>query len=52
MDFQGQTGKKIEHYIFNYADFIGKGNFSKCYKATDTRTRTPTHIQNSKSPSK
>jgi hypothetical protein len=26
------TGKKIENYVFNFNDFIGNGNFSKCYK--------------------
>ncbi len=26
------TGKKIENYVFNYNDFLGNGNFSKCYK--------------------
>lgn len=32
------TGKKIENYVFNYSDFLGNGNFSKCYKATNTKT--------------
>lgn len=46
------TGKKIENYVFNYSDFLGNGNFSKCYKATNTKTSTPAPIQPKKSPSK
>lgn len=34
------TGKKIENYVFNYSDFLGNGNFSKCYKAHNTLTST------------
>ena len=33
-----KTGKKIENYVFNYSDFLGKGNFSNCYKAHNTKT--------------
>jgi hypothetical protein len=40
MSQQPQGGKKIENYVFNYADFLGSGNFSKCYKATHSITRT------------
>ena len=32
------SGKKIENYIFSYNDFLGNGNFSKCYKAKNTIT--------------
>lgn len=46
MQPQGQTGKRIEDYVYNYSDFIGSGNFSKCYKATNTRTRTSDLTQN------
>jgi hypothetical protein len=38
MTDQGYTGKRIENYVYNYADFIGNGNFSKCYKAVNTKT--------------
>jgi hypothetical protein len=31
---QPQT-KKIQNYIFNLADMLGQGNFSKVYKATN-----------------
>ena len=41
---QPQTGKKIENYVFNYADFLGSGNFSKCYKATNINTRNSNPI--------
>lgn len=41
MNPQGQTGKRIEDYVYNYSDFIGNGNFSKCYRAINTRTRKP-----------
>lgn len=27
-----ETGKRIQNYVFNYSDFLGAGNFSKCYK--------------------
>lgn len=27
------TCKKIQNYIFKFADLLGKGNFSKVYKA-------------------
>jgi hypothetical protein len=46
------TGKKIENYVFNYSDFLGKGNFSKCYKARNTLTSNPSSIQTRRSPSK
>lgn len=30
--------KKIQNYIFNLSDMLGKGNFSKVYKATNELT--------------
>jgi hypothetical protein len=40
MNAMPHTGKKIENYVFNYSDFLGNGNFSKCYKALNTKTGT------------
>lgn len=37
------TGKKIENFVFNYSDFLGNGNFSKCYKAHNTKTSRYSH---------
>ena len=33
-----ELGKKIQNYIFNYSDFLGAGNFSKCYKGFNELT--------------
>jgi len=52
MTDQGYTGKRIENYVYNYADFIGNGNFSKCYKAVNTKTSKYSNIKNNKSQSK
>ena len=30
--------KKIQNYVFNLADLLGRGNFSKVYKATNELT--------------
>ena len=30
--------KKIQNYVFNLADMLGRGNFSKVYKATNELT--------------
>ena len=35
-----ETGKRIQNYVFNYADFLGAGNFSKCYKGSNVITST------------
>jgi len=35
-----ETGKKIKNYIYNYNDQIGKGNFAKVYRGTNTKTST------------
>lgn len=52
MSAQGQTGKRIQDYVYNYSDFLGQGNFSKCYRATNTITRTAPSTQNKLLPSK
>jgi len=33
-----ETGKKIQNYIYNYSDMIGKGNFAKVYRGHNTKT--------------
>lgn len=35
------TCKKIQNYIFKFSDMIGKGNFSKVYKAHNEITSKP-----------
>jgi hypothetical protein len=35
-----ETGKRIQNYVFNYSDFLGAGNFSKCYKGYNELTST------------
>lgn len=35
-----ETGKRIQNYVFNFSDFLGAGNFSKCYKGFNEITRT------------
>jgi len=47
---QPMSGKKIENYVFNYSDFLGNGNFSKCYKARNTKTSTENPTQMNKWP--
>lgn len=39
--------KKIQNYIFKFTDMLGKGNFSKVYKAHHEITSTYICIQNS-----
>ena len=34
------TCKKIQNYIFKFSDMLGKGNFSKVYKAHNEITST------------
>ncbi len=31
-------GKRINKYVYNYSDMLGKGNFAQVYKATNTFT--------------
>lgn len=33
--------KKIQNYVFNMNDVLGKGNFSKVYRAVNELTSTP-----------
>jgi hypothetical protein len=35
-----ETGKKIQNYIYNYSDLIGKGNFAKVYRGHNIKTST------------
>ena len=35
-----ETGKRVQNYVFNYVDFLGAGNFSKCYKGYKDNTST------------
>ncbi len=39
-----ETGKRIQNYVFNYSDFLGAGNFSKCYKGYNELTSTSSVI--------
>jgi len=44
--------KKIQNYIFKFTDMLGKGNFSKVYKAHHEITSTYILMQNSLLPLK
>ena len=33
--------KKIQNYVFNLGDMLGKGNFSKVYRAINELTGSP-----------
>lgn len=35
-----ETGKKIQNYVYNYSDMIGKGNFAKVYRGHNIKTST------------
>lgn len=35
---EDSTAKKIENYIFNYEDLLGKGNFGAAYRGYDVNT--------------
>lgn len=37
--------KKIQNYVFNLADMLGRGNFSKVYKATNELNGTSSVTQ-------
>lgn len=36
--------KKIQNYVFNSGDLLGKGNFSKVYRGTHELTGKPSII--------
>ena len=41
-----QLGKKVQNFIYQYSDQIGKGNFARVYKGLNLNTRTSPTTQN------